>query len=378
MLIIFIVSVCIIVYGYLVYPILLAKFADKYGRNTETVEQFPDVAIVIAAYNEQDCIAARVANLQSLNYPGKLTFYVGSDGSQDKTNDILEAIEEPRLKLFLFENNRGKISVLNDIFSQIPEPIVVLSDANTEFADDTVQQLVSQFSDEVGAVCGKLTLTDSENNQNQDGLYWRYENFLKAQESKLGALLGANGAIYAIRRDLYQTLPTDTIVDDFVIAMNVKRQGFKVVYWPLAQAFEEVAPSVSDEYVRRVRIGLGNYKALLACRWALSLNNGWLAWCFWSHKVVRWFIPHLLIAAFVSNLFLLSNSFFQFTFLLQSCLYLACYWGYQNIKHGQKVPKLLATLTLFVAMNVALFKGFIRFCQGEKQGSWQRTARGSD
>ncbi|QBY04181.1 glycosyltransferase family 2 protein [Thalassotalea sp. HSM 43] len=378
MTLVFFICLLLILYGYFIYPAVLYWLSQKYGEEPGSCSDYPDVAIVIAAFNEEQSIGQRIENLQQLQYPGQLHFYIGSDGSSDNTNDILAQIDDPRLQVFAFSENRGKISVLNDLMAQVEQDIVVLSDANTEFAIDAVSELVSGFVDGVGAVCGKLHLYNKQDNQNQDGMYWRYENFLKFHESRLGALLGANGAIYAMRKSLYQPLPKDTVVDDFTIVMNIKKQGYKVVYRTLASAREEVAPSLGDEFGRRVRIGLGNYKALKQCLWALAPEHGILAWCFWSHKVVRWFIPHMLVLLLFSNLFLLQHGFFQFTLLAQIVFYGVAWHAIHKLQNHNYVASLQATAAFFLLMNLALLKGFWQFCLGNKQGQWQRTARGGD
>ncbi|MDN3652425.1 glycosyltransferase family 2 protein [Thalassotalea ponticola] len=372
----FTISLIVIVYGYFIYPAVLYYISQRYGNEPQSTQHYPDVAVVIAAFNEQQSIADRVKNLQALQYPGKLTFYIGSDGSTDDTNAILASFTDPRLRVFAFAENRGKISVLNDLIDQVEQEVVVFSDANTEFAIDAVTELVSGLVDGVGAVCGKLHLYSKQDNENQDGLYWRYENFLKFHESRLGSLLGANGAIYALRKSLYQPLAKDTVVDDFTIVMNVKKQGYKVIYRALASAREEVAPTLNDEFGRRVRIGLGNYRALHQCRWALAPKYGILAWCFWSHKVVRWFIPHLLILLLLSNLFLLEHGVFKLFLTAQIAFYLIAWLGMIKLKHNKKLSRIQAIITFFVLMNLALLKGFYQFCFVKKQGSWQRTARG--
>jgi len=236
-------SIAVILYSYFIYPLLLMAASalvqlwrdNSYiwrGENQRSVpytadDSLPAVTVVIAAYNEQSCIAQRVENILSQNYPAdKLTLLVGSDGSKDRTADILADIKDPRLKAHLFTENRGKVSVLNELLSLVETEITVLTDANTAFKPDTIRRLVRHFSDpKVGAVCGELQLVDAETGNNRDGVYWRYERLLKFHESRINALLGANGANYAIRQALYEPLPANTIVDDYKIAMNIARHG---------------------------------------------------------------------------------------------------------------------------------------------------------
>ena len=370
-------SVFLVVYSYVLYPLILTIIASPQliSRRYIEADAYPSVDVIIAAYNEESCIEARINNVLQQDYQGELRVLVASDGSQDKTGDIIKSFSDERVIAYDFKENRGKISVLNDLVQHAKADILVFSDANTEFNHDAITILVESFTDNVGGVSGELILETEDGNQNLDGLYWRYEQFLKKCESSLGSLLGANGAIYAIRRSLYQTLPQDTIVDDFCIVMNVKKQGFDVLYNENAIAKEEVAPSLQDEFGRRVRIGIGNYKAFMSNLWALSPSQGLLSWCYWSHKVLRWFAPHLLLVIFISNLFLLTDYFYRVIFILQVAFYLTAWLGERKIRHNQPVNKLVAIIAFFVSMNTALWLGFIKFLKGHKNGGWKSTAR---
>lgn len=378
MLLLFWLSVVALLYSYFIFPLILRIFVTPKPVSRVQPENLPSVDIIIAAYNEEACIKARIENALSQDYAGELQILVASDGSQDSTGQIIDSFEDIRVKAFNFEVNRGKISVLNDLVAKSTADLLVFTDANTDFNSDAVTILVESFSGNVGAVSGELILETEDGNQNLDGLYWRYEQFLKKCESELGSLLGANGAIYALKRELYLPLPTDTIVDDFCIVMNVKKQGFDVLYNDQAIAKEEVAPSLEDEVGRRIRIGVGNYKAFFANLWALSPSQGLLSWCFWSHKVLRWFAPHLLLLALISNAMLLDIGFFRLTFIAQVLFYAIAWHGQKKIHKGQKVRGIVAIVSFFVSMNVALGQGFVRFCKGHKSGGWKRTARGGE
>lgn len=375
---VFWVSVFLLVYSYFIYPLILKLLVKPEEIKLKEPENWPSVDIIIAAYNEESCIGERIENALAQDYPGELQILVASDGSHDRTGEIIESFTQDNVKAFNFAENRGKISVLNDLVAKSQANILVFTDANTDFNEDAVSILVKSFSDNVGSVSGELILETEDGNQNLDGLYWRYEQFLKKCESKLGSLLGANGAIYALKRELYQTLPTDTIVDDFCIVMNVKKQGFDVLYNDNAIAKEEVAPSLGDEYGRRVRIGIGNYKAFLVNLWALSPTQGLMSWCYWSHKVLRWFAPHLMLIAFITNFLLIEQSPYGYLFMAQSIFYIIAWQGQKRINSNKKVNGLVAMISFFASMNFALGQGFIRFCKGHKNGGWKRTARGGE
>lgn len=365
----------LLIYSYFLYPLILKILVKPIPVIKYQPESWPSVNVIISAFNEESCIAERLENLLNQDYPGKLLISVASDGSSDNTGNIIGSFSDSRIEAKVYTENRGKVAVLNDLVAQSSADILVFTDANTHFESDAITQLVSTFRLGVGAVCGELHLYTADANANSDGLYWRYEQFLKKSESALGALLGANGAIYAIRRSLYHPLATETVIDDFCIVMNIKRQGYDVVYTTQAKATEEVAPSLKDEYGRRVRIGLGNYRALGDNLWALSPLRGAVSWCYWSHKVFRWFGPHLLLLIFISNLFLLDIFFYQLTFLIQLVFYSLAWFGHFRINQKKSTPPWLAIISFFVSMNVALGHGFCRFIRGNQQGAWKRTAR---
>ena len=383
-------SLAVIVYSYFIYPLILIMFSavkqavsdtqylwKKSQRRIVAKESLPPVTIIIAAYNEESCIKARVKNLLSLDYPqDKLTILIGSDGSQDNTAEILTSFDEENLKVHIFEENRGKMSVLNELVEQVNSDYIVFSDANTHFNKNTIELLVRHFDhDDIGAVCGELHLVDVDSGDNKDNIYWRYEQVLKFHEARLNALQGANGAIYAIRKELFIPLPANTIVDDFQIAMNVAKQGSRLVYDPEAIAIEEIAPNLHTEEGRRVRIGLGNYQALFAMTWALNPLLGWRFIAYISHKVCRWFVPHLMLITLVSNLLLISNPLYQLLFIGQTLFYSLAFYGINKQKKQQNIGSIAGIIAFFVSMNIALMRGFIRYFSSNVQGTWERTTR---
>ena len=192
MLTIFWVSLSLLVYSYFLYPLLLKLLVKPKSIVLQDIKDYPSVDIIIAAYNEESCIKARIENALAQDYDGELNIFVASDGSKDTTGEIITSFTDPRVKAFNFPENRGKISVLNDLIAQSNADYLVLTDANTDFKADAVDILIRSFTDQVGAVSGELILETDDGNQNQDGLYWQYEQLLKRYESALGGLLGAN------------------------------------------------------------------------------------------------------------------------------------------------------------------------------------------
>jgi len=382
MTLIFWLSIALIGFSYIVYPVVLFLVAKLFGSNNkirvdDSNHQWPEVTVVIAAFNEEKEIRARVENLLSQDYPtDKLNILIGSDGSTDETNNILNSFEAENFQPHIFNKNRGKATVLNNLVELVNTPYIVFSDANTHFEPNAIKQLVIHFDDaKVGAVCGELNLYNNDSNDNKDNTYWRYEQFLKENEGKLDALLGANGAIYSIKTELYTPIPENTIVDDFLIVMNVAKRKYKIIYDKKALAHEEIAPSITEETKRRVRIGTGNYQAFTKLLWALNPFIGWRFYTYFSHKVLRWFTPHLMLITFICNILLLGTPLYNGLFSIQLIAYYLAYWGKKESDKGNKIPIPVAFLAFFVSMNAALLKGFYKFAFKNVQGTWQRTSR---
>lgn len=375
-------SLLLVVYSYALYPILLVVAARMAGTRQPAVAGIerrdrPSVACIVSAFNEEAHIDARITNFLAQAYPEeKLTVLVGSDGSRDRTAELIEARAGGRVQAFAFERNRGKASVLNDLVAACDAEILVFSDANTMFEPDAVERLVAHFSDPtVGVVCGELRLLDAKGN-NQDSAYWRLEQLLKRLESQLGGLLGANGGIYAMRRGLYRPLAPDSIIDDFCIAMTAAAEGWKLVYEPKAVAVEDTPDKITDEYLRRVRIGIGNYQAFFRHPEYLLRTNNVTRFAYFSHKVLRWFTPHLLIVALGASFALAFGSqFYLGLFLLQ----LAGYGSIalvHTLSLDNRLPRLAHVVLFFCALNWAFLVAFVRYLSGEYSGSWRSTARG--
>ena len=374
----------LVVYSYAIFPALLwlmvrvrrfLRVAQK-PEKTNTTSPPADVACIVSAFNEERHVVARVENfLQQHDAARSLRVYVGSDGSTDATASLITGLASDKVVAMPFEQNRGKASVLNDLVRLSAEPILVFSDANTLFEPGAISRMLAHFSDPgVGAVCGELRLLDARGN-NQDSAYWRYEQFLKRHEAELGGLLGANGAIYAIRRSLYQPIAADTIVDDFCIAMDVVVQGHRLVYEPAAIALEDTPDTMTDEYRRRVRIGIGNFQAFFR-RPAYLVKTNWATrFTYVSHKVLRWFTPHLLLLALIASSILgLQHSGYAALAALQWLAYVAT-WLQHTTGAAWRLPKPFDLLLFFLTLNLAFAVAFWRYSTGRYSGSWRRTER---
>lgn len=383
----------LVLYSYAIYPLLLVILSASVqvysdiafvlrgsNRRAQMADidddgMLPTVAVVVSAYNEEAVIQARVDNLRTLDYPrNKITFYIGSDGSSDKTDEILSEIAGDNLVFLPFEKNRGKASVLNDLVAAADADIIVFTDANTEFQADAIRKLVRHFTNDqaIDAVCGELELYDPDTLDNLDNVYWQYERVLKFYESRIGGLLGANGAIYATRKEAFAPLPADTVVDDFTVVFNISLQGRKVIYDPEARAREEIAPSSLEEYKRRIRIGSGNYQLFHRFYRALWPSNPVLWFTYISHKVLRWYTPLAMLIAFVtSGLLAFGSIFYALLFAVQIVVYYFCIQ-----QRGETINNRLLKLVVFwVNMNFSLAQGALRFYRHGVAGTWQTTQR---
>jgi len=380
---VFWISVGLILFAYIGYPVVVGllsrcvpRFRLRPPVNTDSSAGLPVVSLIIAAYKEESIIRQRVNNALRMDYPAdKIEILIGCDGNEDRTGELVREVRDSRVRLMQFDKRRGKPSVLNDCVAAARGEIIAFSDANTFWDQDALLRLVMPFRDpRVGGVCGQLLLTDPLTGENVDGLYWKYENFLKRCESRLGALLGFNGAIYVMRKQLWQPIPPQTIVDDFLIGMRLHQQWQQVLFDELAVAREESAPSVSAEFHRRARIGAGGFQSLC---WLFPLLNplrGNIAFAFWSHKVLRWLCPLLMLTALISNIVLIRHPFFALLLLGQVLFYAIAVAGLQF--HGRGVSaRVMKLSSLFVSMNAALAVGFYRWAGRHQSGAWKRTAR---
>ena len=382
----------LILYTYIGFPLVLATFARLFGSANRTPSRsageadtgstchdctgdarLPRVAMVVAAFNEEAVLADKLSNSWEIDYPSeRFQLWIGSDGSSDGTDRILSACRDARLRYRGFGERRGKISVLNDLFAEIDADIVVMSDANTVYAPDAVRKLVAQFEDtRVGCVSGELGLLQ-EGGVSGEGLYWKYEGWIKRSESRLGFLIGCNGGIYALRRECYEPLPPSTIVEDFVLTMRVLERGYRVVFAPEARAFEPPSATSRAEMIRKVRIGAGGFQALSLTGRLLLPGFGLTAFAFWGHKVLRWLVPFFYITATAANIALWRLPAFSLFLVIQAVGAILAVAAY-HAPPGRKLPRWTQPVSYFFLMNYSLFCGFVRFVTRTQRVTWDRS-----
>lgn len=372
------ISLITLVYTYLGYPVFLWAITRLIPlKKTRSDAVLPHVTMIIAAYNEAKVIAAKLENCLALDYPAeKLNFIVVSDGSSDATNAIVsgKAASETHIRLLDLPRG-GKAAAINTAMKKADGEIVVFSDANTLYEPAALGKLVRHFADtRTGCVCGRLSYRNPGKviSGHGESAYWRYETALKKMESKLGYVAGANGAIYAIRKDLFELLPDGTINDDFFISMRIVLRGFKCLYEAEALAYEEVAPDAKSEFHRHVRDGAGHYIAVRQLIGLLSPFLGLKAFIYWSHRILRWAAPFILICVFVANAALSARQPYSILFLIQAAFYFLATMGY-FISHWRKIPILLYMPFYFCNLNLALLFGFFKVLSGSIKPTWEST-----
>ncbi|MDP3789085.1 MAG: glycosyltransferase family 2 protein, partial [Candidatus Omnitrophota bacterium] len=266
MIFIFWFSMAVLLYTYFGYPIYVFFKADRARYSIyKDYDYKPLVSVIISVHDEEARIGRKIDNLLSSSYPpDKLEILIGSDGSTDGTNKILSGVRDERVRAFIFPERRGKVSVLNDLVLKAKGEILIFCDARQVFDKDAIGMLVSDFADErVGCVSGELVFNDKqESNRISSGIgtYWNYEKFIRDCESMIYSMVGATGAIYAIRRDLYSPPPGNTILDDMYIPLAITRLGYRCILDREAKAYDDPANMPQQEYRRKVRTLTGNYQ----------------------------------------------------------------------------------------------------------------------
>lgn len=365
-------SVLLLGYANIGYPALLLIWARVRPRPIRKGKLEPRVTMVIAAHNEEKAIAARLNNLLSLDYPkDRFNILLGLDGCSDKTAERARLHEGERVQVVEFAERRGKPSVLNALLPMASGDIVVFGDARQRYGRGALKALTAPFADrEVGAVTGELILGEGEGRPLEKGLglYWRMEKAIRRCESEVGSVVGATGAIYAMRRELFEPLPEDTILDDVLAPMRVVRRGFRVVFEPLARAYDKAPSSLGGEFARKVRTISGNFQLFARETWLLGFGNPLLLQTL-SHKGLRLLTPLLLMMALVANLLLLDHPLFQLILLAQIAFYLTAIFGHSLRR--LKIPGLGVPYVVCMLASATTL-AFFRHASGQQKITWAR------
>jgi cellulose synthase/poly-beta-1,6-N-acetylglucosamine synthase-like glycosyltransferase len=360
-------SMFLIFYAYLLYPIWLFLRARLRPRPVHGRPIFPTISIVIAVRNEGKHLENKLHNVQQLDYPGELVeTLVVSDGSTDRTNDILSNLSDSRVRSILLPAHGGKAEALNRAIEAVKGDIVVFMDARQRVAADSLKTLVESFADPaVGCVSGALMLGDGEETSPRGvGSYWKMEKTIRYWESTGGSVVGATGALYAVRRSLVPHLPTGIILDDVFIPMEVARRGARVIFEPRALAWDSLPSKPKQEFRRKVRTLFGNYQLLRIAPWLLTTKNP-LQFEFVSHKVCRLALPFALLGIILSSVFL---SGFIYRLPLAAAIGVGLLGALASMRVPMGIASRLTDLALaFVLLNTAAIVAFFYFAVGKKR-----------
>ncbi|RMF53057.1 MAG: glycosyltransferase family 2 protein [Chloroflexota bacterium] len=370
---------------YFGYPLLMALRATLAARPIQQDESYlPSVTLLIPAHNEADVIRDKLENALSLDYPtDQLQIIVVDDGSTDGTTEIVRAFEDRGVQLIRQPERSGKMAAVNRGFEAATGELVVLSDASPIYAPNALRLLARNFADpSVGVVVGALRLWDAQNAVAKPaGLYWQYESALRRWESLTGSTVAVHGNMFAVRRGLYRPLRRYTINDEFSIAMEVMRQGYRVVYEPHAVSYDIASATMSDEFKRRARINAGRFQALFSAGYLRAPTLD-LTFRLISHKLLRPLTPIFMLVTLISAFLLMILSalnldrafwFWLLAFFAQDAFYMLAYAGYLAERNGRS-HKLLSVPYFFVSSNLAALVGLWRWLRNRQSVTWQKRA----
>jgi len=363
--------------GYPLLVVLAARLRRTAAPSPQSEAPLPTVTFIIAAYNEERVIEAKLHNTLSLDYPPeRLRIIVACQGSSDTTPDIARSFEPHGVFVLHDPRRAGKTAALNEAVAHCSSDIIVFSDANNAFDRDALRQLVAHFADpEVGGVTGlkQIRAADDRESSVGDGLYWTYESAIKSAESSLGSITAADGEIFAMRRELFRPMDPSLINDDAALTLDIVQAGYRLVYEPAAKSFEDASITIGDDFNVKVRMVSGGFQTLERnWRFLFSLRTRF-AWQFFCHKTLRWIAPELLIVLFMASATQLHQPRYAVLFWLQVTLYALALSGLFMRSGTKPLPKLLYVPFYFCAMNAAAFMGLYRYLTGTTV--WKKAAR---
>jgi cellulose synthase/poly-beta-1,6-N-acetylglucosamine synthase-like glycosyltransferase len=370
MTILFWLAASIVAYTFLGYPLLIDLLARLRPRPNRVAAIEPSVTLIIPAYNEEAVIAAKIENSLALDYTAdKLAILVVADGSDDDTVTI--AGRYPGVMVAHRSERRGKAAAVNRVMPAVTGDIILFSDANTLFAPGTLRAMVRHFADpSVGGVTGEKRVQGGG-----EGLYWRYESWLKARDSRVTSVMGAAGEIFALRRQAFQPPEEDSIIEDFILSMRLVSGGWRVIYEPAAVAFEPPAPSLAADWQRRTRIAAGGFQSIARLPELLDPRRGLVAWQYVSHRALRWAVtPFMLPLLLLLNLLLWPRRLYRPLLLGQLGIYALGLLGYRDARRG-RATGLAYAVFYFLLANLAAIAGFLRYARGRQPVTWRKVRK---
>jgi cellulose synthase/poly-beta-1,6-N-acetylglucosamine synthase-like glycosyltransferase len=346
----------------------------------------PDVCLFVTAFNEKDYVKQKVENSFSLDYPKEKIQYLWiTDGSDDGTPDLLKKYD--LLEVHHLPERRGKMHAMNRGVKFVKAPIIIFSDTNTILGKYSIREIVAKFSNiKTGCVAGEKRIIEKDSDSAAgagEGLYWKFESWVKKMDADLNSAVGAVGELFAIRTELFEDVETDTLLDDFMISLRIAQKGYQIAYAPNAYAEETASLNVKEEMKRKIRIAAGGIQTIFRLKGLLNpFRYGILSWQYFSHKVLRWTLaPISLLLILPVNLIIVwrqnswfSPEFYTLVLYLQVVSYLLAIigWYFENRKLRFK---LLFVPYYFASINYAAVRGIFRFFKGNQSVNWEKSKR---
>jgi|SRR5690554_2782671 len=379
-----------VVYTYIGYPLLLwlavgvkKKISEKKSFNTEYE---PDVCLFVTAYNEKDFIDQKVNNSFQLDYPShKIQYLWITDGSNDGSPEMLK--KYPENEVLHLDARRGKMHAMNRGMKFVKAPVVIFSDTNTQLNHTAIREIISCFRDpRTGCVAGEKRIIERKADVASaagEGMYWKFESWVKKLDSELNSAVGAVGELFAVRKELFEEVEPDTILDDFIVSLRIAQKGYKIAYTPHAYAEETASLNVKEELKRKIRIAAGGIQSMVRLRSLLNpFRFGVLSWQFFSHKVMRWTLAPvaLFLLLLINALIIVTynpiqiSSFYKYFLYLQLFCYFLAGMGWYLENRKLKLKFLFAPY-YFVSIHYAAILGIFRYLRGKQSVQWEKSKR---
>lgn len=377
------ISLAIMAYTFVGYGIIitvLAMFKKQSVLPELNDEDLPEITMVVAAYNEAEIIEAKVMNCMDLDYPtDKLKLFFVTDGSDDGTNTMIQ--ELPEVRVFHQAERKGKIAAVNRTMPMVTTELTVFTDANVMINKEGLKNMVRHFqSNQIGAVSGeKVVLSKKADGASAsgEGIYWKYESYLKKKDAAWNTLVGAAGELFAIRTRLFETVDTNILIEDFIMTMGIAVKGYKVAYEPNAIASETASTNIIEETKRKVRIAAGGLQAVIKLSYLLNpfyLTR--LSFQYLSHRVLRWTLMPLAMVTTLATSALLANAhaLYLFFFLAQMLFYSVAVSGHFLQDKPIQLKGFFAPY-YFVFMHICVVRGWFRYFSGNQKVTWEKAQR---
>lgn len=374
-------------YAFFLFVLLKLKKVLFPGHTFNADKSYePNVCLFVTAFNEKDYVKQKVENSFSLDYPKEKIQYLWiTDGSDDGTPDLLT--EYNNLEVYHLDERRGKMHAMNRGVKFVKAPIIIFSDTNTILGNQSIREIVAKFGNEnTGCVAGEKRIVEKEADVAAgagEGLYWKFESWIKKMDADLNSVVGAVGELFAIRTELFEEVETDILLDDFMISMRIAQKGYHIAYAPNAYAEETASLNVKEELKRKIRIAAGGVQTIFKLKNLLNpFRYGLLSWQYFSHKVLRWTIaPVSLFLVLVVNLLIVARQgswsdlqFFTLFFYFQLVCYLLALVGWY-LENKKLRLKILFVPYYFVSINYASIRGIFRYFKGKQSVNWEKSKR---